>query len=155
MTAQPVTPFPAPTFTLTSDSGADVSLPDEGYALVYFYPRANTPGCTTEACDFRDNIARFNALNMPVLGISPDPVNRLEKFRDDHDLSFPLLSDPDHAVAEAYGAWGEKKNYGKTTVGIIRSTFLIHDGEVIQAWRNVRAKGHVDRVVKALAELGL
>ena len=140
-------------FTLNSDSGEQVSLPEKGYALVYFYPRANTPGCTTEACDFRDNIARFATLNMPVFGISPDPVTKLEKFRDDHQLTFPLLSDPDHAVAEAYGAWGEKKNYGKTTMGIIRSTFLVKDGEIIKAWRNVKAKGHVDRVLEELGAL--
>ena len=114
---------------------------------MYFYPRANTPGCTTEACDFRDNI---ESLGLPVLGISPDKPEKLEKFISDHGLNFTLLSDPDHAVAEAYGAFGEKKNYGKTVMGVIRSTFYVVDGVIEHAWYNVRAKGHVDRIRRDL-----
>ena len=137
----------APGFTLTSATGDSVSLPEEGKVIVYFYPRANTPGCTTEACDFRDNI---ESLGLPVLGISPDKPEKLEKFIKDHGLNFTLLSDPDHAVAEAYGAFGEKKNYGKTVMGVIRSTFYVVDGIVEKPWYNVRAKGHVDRIRRDL-----
>ena len=137
----------APGFTLTSATGDSVSLPEEGKVIVYFYPRANTPGCTTEACDFRDNI---ESLGLPVLGISPDKPEKLEKFIKDHGLNFTLLSDPDHAVAEAYGAFGEKKNYGKTVMGVIRSTFYVVDGVIEHAWYNVRAKGHVERIRRDL-----
>ena len=137
----------APGFTLTSATGDSVSLPEEGKVIVYFYPRANTPGCTTEACDFRDNI---ESLGLPVLGISPDKPEKLEKFIKDHGLNFTLLSDPDHAVAEAYGAFGEKKNYGKTVMGVIRSTFYVVDGIVEKPWYNVRAKGHVERIRRDL-----
>ena len=137
----------APGFTLTSATGDSVSLPEEGKVIVYFYPRANTPGCTTEACDFRDNI---ESLGLPVLGISPDKPEKLEKFIKDHGLNFTLLSDPDHAVAEAYGAFEEKKNYGKTVMGVIRSTFYVVDGVIEHAWYNVRAKGHVDRIRRDL-----
>jgi len=137
----------APGFTLTSATGDSVSLPEEGKVIVYFYPRANTPGCTTEACDFRDNI---ESLGLPVLGISPDKPEKLEKFISDHGLNFTLLSDPDHAVAEAYGAYGEKNRYGKVSMGIIRSTFYVVDGIVEKPWYNVRAKGHVERISRDL-----
>ena len=141
----------APTFKLTTDTGDTVTLPDTGTVLVYFYPRANTPGCTTEACDFRDAAVENPVLEgVDIIGISPDSPEKLAKFRADHGLTFTLASDPDHAVAEAYGAWGEKKNYGKVTQGIIRSTFLIKDGAIVQEWKNVRAKGHVERVLKEL-----
>lgn len=138
---------PAPTFTLTDATGKDVSLPEKGTVIVYFYPRANTPGCTTEACDFRDNI---ESLGLPVYGISPDKPEKLAKFINDHGLNFTLLSDPDHEVATAYGAYGEKNNYGKKTMGIIRSTFYVVDGVIEHAWYNVRAKGHVDRIRRDL-----
>ncbi|EEI27116.1 peroxiredoxin [Corynebacterium glucuronolyticum] len=138
---------PAPTFTLADATGKDVSLPKKGTVIVYFYPRANTPGCTTEACDFRDNI---ESLGLPVYGISPDKPEKLAKFINDHGLNFTLLSDPDHEVATAYGAYGEKNNYGKKTMGIIRSTFYVVDGVIEHAWYNVRAKGHVDRVRRDL-----
>ena len=137
----------APGVTLTSATGDSVSLPEEGKIIVYFYPRANTPGCTTEACDFRDNI---ESLGLPVLGISPDKPEKLEKFISDHGLNFTLLSDPDHAVAEAYGAYGEKNRYGKVSMGIIRSTFYVVDGIVEKPWYNVRAKGHVERIRRDL-----
>ena len=122
----------APQFTLTDAEGVSVTVPPAtGKAIVYFYPRANTPGCTTEACDFRDNI---ESLGLPVLGISPDKPEKLEKFISDHGLNFTLLSDPDHAVAEAYGAYGEKNRYGKVSMGIIRSTFYVVDGIVEKPW---------------------
>ena len=144
----------APTFTLSDDEGNSVSLSD--YAgkrvLVYFYPRANTPGCTKEACDFRDALEQLNGLDIAVVGISPDKPEALAKFRADHELNFPLLSDPDKEVMSAYGAFGEKKNYGKVVQGVIRSTFLVEaDGTIVQALYNVKATGHVARVMKGLS----
>lgn len=141
----------APAFTLTDDSGAPVSLSD--YAgrkvLVYFYPKANTPGCTTEACDFRDSMEQLNSVGVDVLGISPDPVDKLAAFKDDHDLNFPLLSDEDKTVLTEWGAYGEKKNYGKVVQGVIRSTVLIDEaGTVELAKYNVKATGHVARILK-------
>ncbi len=144
----------APDFILRNDSGKEVSLDDfaGSHLVIYFYPRAFTPGCTTQACDFRDRYDTFQAAGYEVVGISPDSVEKLAEFRARHELPFPLLSDEDHAVAEAYGAWGPKKNYGRKYEGLIRSTFAIDPaGKVEQAWRNVRAKGHVDRMVVELA----
>ena len=141
---------PAPDFTLPDQDGAPFTLSDhrDARVIVYFYPKAFTPGCTTQACDFRDNHAAFEKAGYHVVGISPDPVKRLAGFRAKHDLPFPVLSDEDHAVAEAYGAWGTKKNYGREYQGIIRSTFVVApDGTIEHAWRNVRAKGHVARVL--------
>lgn len=143
----------APSFTLQDATGKPVSLSDfEGQKVIlYFYPKASTPGCTTQACDFRDNLASLSAHGYTVLGISPDPVSALEKFTSNQELTFPLLSDEDHAVAEAYGAWGEKKNYGKIYVGLIRSTLVLHeDHTVAQAFYNVRAKGHVAKLRRDL-----
>lgn len=144
---------PAPAFTLPSDSGTDVSLSD--YAgrkvLIYFYPRAATPGCTTEACDFRDNLGPLNDLGIAVVGISPDPVDKLAKFKEDHELNFPLLSDTDKSVMAEWGAFGEKKNYGKVVQGVIRSTLLIdEEGQVEMAKYNVKATGHVARIMRDL-----
>lgn len=144
----------APAFALADDAGNTVSLAD--YAgqrvLVYFYPRANTPGCTKEACDFRDSLEQLNDLNIAVVGISPDKPEALAKFRADHELNFPLLSDPDKSVMTAYGAFGEKKNYGKVVQGVIRSTFLVEpDGTIGQTHYNVKATGHVARVMKGLS----
>ena len=144
---------PAPDFTLTDDQGDEVSLSDfDGKHLVlYFYPKAFTPGCTTQACDFRDNHQVFASAGYEILGVSPDPVDKLAEFREEYDLPFRLLSDEDHEVAEAYGAWGTKKNYGKEYEGIIRSTFVIGpDGTLEEAHRNVRAKGHVDRIATGI-----
>ena len=143
----------APAFALADDAGNTVSLAD--YAgqrvLVYFYPRANTPGCTKEACDFRDSLEQLNDLNISVVGISPDKPEALAKFRADHELNFPLLSDPDKSVMTSYGAFGEKKNYGKVVQGVIRSTFLVEpDGTIGQTHYNVKATGHVARVMKGL-----
>lgn len=143
----------APDFTLVDDSGKTVSLDDFAgrRLIVYFYPKAMTPGCTTEACDFRDRSDVLQDAGYAVVGISPDPPERLAKFKAKEHLNFPLLSDPDHAVAAAYGAWGVKKNYGREYEGIIRSTFVISpDGSVEKAYRNVRAKGHVDRLIEDL-----
>lgn len=120
--------------------------------LLYFYPAAMTPGCTTEACDFRDNIARLASLGYTVLGVSKDSIAKLERFRERDHLSFPLLSDPDLTVHKLYAAYGEKKLYGKTHVGVIRSTFAIGaDGRIELARYNVRAKGHVESLMKRLA----
>jgi thioredoxin-dependent peroxiredoxin len=144
----------APDFTRPDQDGTPVALADfAGKALViYFYPKAFTPGCTTEACDFRDRYQRFVAAGYTVLGVSPDPVERLERFREKHHLPFPLLSDEDHTMAEAYGAWGTKKNYGRQYEGLIRSTFAVGaDGTIEHAWYGVRAKGHAARIETALS----
>ena len=145
---------PAPDFTLPDADGRPVSLSSfRGQrVIVYFYPAALTPGCTKEACDFRDNLADLGQLGVAVLGISPDQPSKLAKFRDKEGLTFPLLSDPDHAVLEAYGAYGEKVLYGKKTVGVIRSTFVIDpEGAIEKAMYGVKATGHVARL---LTEIG-
>lgn len=142
-----------PAFTLTDHRGKKVSSSDlVGKGLViYFYPKAFTPGCTTEACDLRDRHERFLAAGYRVIGISPDPAERLAEFRDKHRLPFPLLSDPDHKVAATFGAWGTKRNYGREYQGIIRSTFVVDaTGRVTDAWRNVKASGHAERVLNAV-----
>jgi peroxiredoxin Q/BCP len=141
---------PAPDFTLLDADGQPVSLSSfRGQrVIVYFYPAAMTPGCTKEACDFRDNLAELNGQGITVLGISPDLPAKLARFRDKEGLTFPLLSDPDRAVLQAYGAYGEKKLYGKTTVGVIRSTFVIGaDRTVEKALYGVKATGHVARLM--------
>jgi peroxiredoxin Q/BCP len=146
---------PAPDFTLEDADGKPVSLSElrGRRVIVYFYPAASTPGCTTQACDFRDNLASFAAEGFAVLGISPDKPAKLAKFRDKQSLSFPLLSDPDKQVLSAYGAYGEKKLYGKTMVGVIRSTFVIDDEGVVElAQYGVKATGHV---AKLRRDLGL
>lgn len=151
MTDQRLAPGdPVPDFTLPDADGHEVTLSSfRGQrVIVYFYPAALTPGCTKEACDFRDNLADLNAVGITVLGISPDKPAKLAKFRDQEALTFPLLSDPDHAVLQAYGAYGEKVLYGKPTVGVIRSTFVIGpDGTIEQAMYGVKATGHVARLM--------
>ena len=145
---------PAPDFTLNDQDGSPVSLHDlrgKG-VIVYFYPAAMTPGCTTQACDFRDNLGSLQSAGYTVLGVSPDDPAKLREFRERDGITFPLLSDPDHAVHEAYGAWGEKSLYGKTVTGVIRSTFVIDEqGSVSQAMYNVKATGHVARLRESLA----
>ena len=144
----------APDFSRVDQDGSNVSLADyEGRKLVvYFYPKAFTPGCTTESCDFRDRHQAFSAAGYAIVGVSPDPVDRLESFRREHGLPFPLLSDNDHAMAEAYGAWGIKKNYGREYEGLIRSTIVIDEsGTVDHAWYNVKATGHTGRVANSLS----
>jgi peroxiredoxin Q/BCP len=143
----------APDFELPGAGGAPVRLSSlRGQrVIVYFYPAAMTPGCTTEACDFRDNIRSLAASDVTVLGISPDQPAKLAKFAERDHLNFPLLSDPGHKVHEAYGAWGEKTLYGKKRLGVIRSTFVVGpDGKLERAYYNVKATGHVARVRKDL-----
>ncbi|TNE46031.1 MAG: thioredoxin-dependent thiol peroxidase [Deltaproteobacteria bacterium] len=144
---------PAPDFTLPSDTEGDVTLSSlRGQKVIlYFYPKDMTPGCTIQACDFTERQEDFASKGYNVYGVSPDPVERHEAFREKHNLNFPLLSDTDHAVAEAYGVWREKKNYGKTYMGIVRSTFLIdEEGTLVRIMDNVRAKGHVDKLLKEI-----
>lgn len=139
----------APEFTLSDDSGGQVSLSDfAGTTVVlYAYPAAMTPGCTTQACDFRDSLSALHGAGVQVVGISPDKPEKLAKFRAKEGLTFPLVSDPDRAVLTEYGAYGEKQMYGKTVTGVIRSTFVIGpDGTIEHAMYNVRAKGHVAKV---------
>jgi thioredoxin-dependent peroxiredoxin len=145
----------APTFTLPADDGGDVSLEElRGKSVIlYFYPKDDTSGCTTEACEFRDTLPRIEADGAVVLGVSPDPVASHKKFKDKYDLNFPLLADEDHSVAEAYGVWKEKSMYGRKYWGVERSTFLIGpDGKVKKAWRRVKPKGHAEAVAAALSE---
>jgi thioredoxin-dependent peroxiredoxin len=143
----------APDFSLTASDGSTVRLADlrGKHVVVYFYPAAMTPGCTTQACDFRDSLDVLHQQGYTVLGVSPDKPEKLAKFAERDQLTFPLLSDPDHEVLERWGAWGEKQNYGKTYVGVIRSTVVVApDGTVELAKYNVKAKGHVASLRKAL-----
>jgi peroxiredoxin Q/BCP len=144
----------APAFTLDDADGHPVSLADfQGQrVIVYFYPAASTPGCTTEACDFRDNLQAFTRSGLAVLGVSPDAPAKLATFAHEQQLSFPLLSDPDRSVLTAYGAYGEKKLYGKTVTGVIRSTVVIGaDAKVEVAQYNVKASGHVEKLLRELS----
>ena len=144
---------PAPDFTLPDADGKPVSLADfRGQrVLVYVYPAAMTPGCTKQACDFRDDLRSFSAAGIQVIGLSPDTPEKLARFRDAERLTFPLLSDPEKAVLSEYGAYGEKKLYGKTVVGVIRSTFLIDaDRKIEQAMYGVKATGHVAKLHRDL-----
>ena len=144
----------APDFTLASDQGGDVTLSvlRGNKVVLYFYPKDDTPGCTIQACDFRDAQPTFDGLDAVVLGVSADSVESHGKFREKFGLTFPLLADEDHAVCEAYGVWKEKSMYGRTFMGIERSTFLIdEDGVVIEAWRKVTPKGHADMLAEVLA----
>jgi thioredoxin-dependent peroxiredoxin len=146
----------APAFTLTADDGQKVRLADlKGQpVVVYFYPRDDTPGCTREACAFRDQKAALKKLGAAVLGISTDSIESHGKFRDKYRLNFPLLADIDHKVAEKFGAWREKNMYGKKSMGIQRSTFLIDaDGKVAKVWKAVKVDRHDEQVLEALREL--
>lgn len=143
----------APEFNLADADGRAVALGDlrGRRVIVYFYPAAGTPGCTTEACDFRDEHKRLLAAGFVVLAISPDKRDVLNKFKTDHHLPFPLLSDPDKVAHLAYGTWGEKEMYGRKTVGVIRSTFVIDaEGRIERAMYGHRASGHVARLVRDL-----
>jgi thioredoxin-dependent peroxiredoxin len=143
----------APDFTLPDADGNPVSLSAlRGQkVIVYFYPAAMTPGCTKEACDFSENLPALNAVGLTVLGISPDAPAKLAKFRDKEGITFPLLSDPDRTALSAYGAYGEKMNYGKKTMGVIRSTFVIDSGGAVEkAYYGVKATGHVARLLEDL-----
>ena len=141
----------APDFTLPADDGTEVSLSDfrgEKVSL-YFYPRDNTPGCTTQACDLRDEAAQLAEMGVVVLGVSPDSVASHVRFREKFNLNFRLLADVDHKVAEAYGAWKEKVNFGVRALGIVRSSFLIDEtGRVIDLWRKVKAAKHAAWVLE-------
>ena len=144
---------PAPDFEAVLDSGDKVSLNQfKGKNVVlYFYPKDNTPGCTREACDFRDNISSLEDKNTVVLGVSPDSVKSHQKFKDKFELPFPLISDEAKDVAQAFGVWREKKMYGKTRMGIVRSTFIIGpDGLISKAYDSVKVNGHVEDVIASL-----
>ena len=143
----------APDFTLEASGGGTASLSDyRGQIVVlYFYPKDDTPGCTTEACNFRDDYSEIMAAGAVVLGVSPDGVRSHDKFTLKYELPFPLLSDPDHQVAELYGAWGEKKMYGRTYMGIIRSTYVIdEEGIIVKVFPKVRPKAHSEEVLALL-----
>jgi peroxiredoxin Q/BCP len=146
----------APAFSLPAMSGGKVSLKDFAGSpvILYFYPKDNTPGCTTEACDFRDSFSRFTAAGAVVLGVSADSIASHLKFRDKHELPFELLSDESHAMMEKYGVWQEKKLYGRTFLGIVRTTVLIDaSGIVRRIWPKVKVKGHVEEVLAELKSL--
>ncbi|MFS0862712.1 thioredoxin-dependent thiol peroxidase [Fredinandcohnia sp. 179-A 10B2 NHS] len=141
----------APDFTLPASNGETVSLVDfrGKHVVLYFYPKDMTPGCTTEACDFRDAHKSFADLNTVILGVSTDPLDRHQKFIDKYDLPFLLLADEEHKVAEDYGVWTLKKNFGKEYMGIERSTFVIDkDGVLVKDWRKVKVKGHVEEALE-------
>jgi peroxiredoxin Q/BCP len=143
----------APDFTLSSDEGGDITLSKlRGKKVVlYFYPKDDTPGCTIQACDFRDAAPSFEGVDAVVLGVSADSVASHRTFRAKYDLNFPLLADESHEVAEAYGVWKEKSMYGRKFMGIERSTFLIDEkGEVERVWRNVKPKGHAGMLAELL-----
>lgn len=145
----------APDFELLADNGEKVKLSDfrGKYVVLYFYPKDMTPGCTTEACDFRDHHESFAELDAVILGISPDPIERHQKFKEKHNLPFLLLVDEDHQVAEAYDVWKLKKNFGKEYMGIERSTFILDkEGKLVKEWRKVKVKGHVEEALRYIRE---
>jgi len=146
----------APAFTLSADDGTKIRLADLAGSpvVLYFYPKDDTPGCTKEACAFRDLKGELQKLGAKVFGVSTDDVASHAKFRDKYGLNFPLLADTDHSVAEKYGAWREKNMYGKKSMGVQRSTYLIdRDGKVAQVWKRVQVEGHDQQVLEALREL--
>jgi thioredoxin-dependent peroxiredoxin len=147
----------APEFTAMDRAGKNISLEDfqSQWLILYFYPKDNTPGCTTEAIDFTNKLAQFQALNTQIIGISPDSIGSHGKFIDKHNLQITLLSDPEHQIAENYGVWQLKKFMGKEYMGIVRSTFLIDpSGIIAQIWSNVRVKNHVDNILEKLVNGG-
>ena len=146
----------APNFSLPNQDNAEISLQDfrGSWVVLYFYPKDKTPGCTQEACDFRDNLANLSGLNAVVLGVSPDSVKTHQSFIDKESLNFTLLSDTDKKALKAYGVWGLKKLYGKEYEGVIRSTFVIDpQGKIAFLWKNVKVKGHIDAIKEKLQEL--
>lgn len=146
----------APDLELVADNGEKVKLADYRgkYIVLYFYPKDMTPGCTTEACDFRDQYESFSGLNAVILGVSPDPHEKHQKFIKKHDLPFQLLVDDEHKLADAYGVWKLKKNFGKEYMGIERSTFIIDpEGKVVKEWRKVKVKDHVQEALQAIKDV--
>jgi len=146
----------APDFSAATDGDGSISLKElKGKKVVlYFYPKDMTPGCTTEACGFRDAHPDFSKINAEIIGVSKDSVKRHDKFKEKYDLPFTLAADEDGKMCEAYGVWQEKKNYGKTYMGIVRSTFLIDEkGKIAAVWRNLRVKGHVENVLEEAQKL--
>ncbi|MCD8510240.1 MAG: thioredoxin-dependent thiol peroxidase [Bacillus sp. (in: Bacteria)] len=144
-----------PDFSMKGNGGKEVKLGDYRgkYVVLYFYPKDMTPGCTTQACDFRDQHESFKDVNAVILGVSPDPLERHEKFINKHDLPFELIADEDHELAEAFGVWKLKKNFGKEYMGIERSTFIIDpEGKLVKEWRKVKVKGHVEEALEYLRE---
>ncbi len=147
---------PAPAFSLPATGGRTVSLEAlKGRPFVlYFYPKADTPGCTTEACAFNEALTQFKGLGLEVIGVSPDKMPAIEKFAQKYGLNFPLASDPENATAQAYGAWGEKVFMGRRSIGLIRSTFLVDkDGRIARAWKKVKVDGHAAEVLEAARAL--
>jgi peroxiredoxin Q/BCP len=152
----PAVGAPAPEFTLLTDAGEPLSLATlRGRIVVlFFYPKDDTTSCTKEACEFRDALPRFTAMDAVVLGVSPDLVRSHAKFRAKYDLPYPLLADTEHAVAEAYGVWREKSMYGRRYMGVVRSTFVVgRDGRIARVFENVKAAGHAAAVAAAVAEV--
>ena len=153
--ATPLINKPAPNFKLPASNGKTISLgdyKDNQTVVLYFYPRADTPGCTVEACAFRDAIKGFTKAGVAILGISPDPVKAVTKFAEKFDLTFPLLADEDHAITEKYGQWKEKSMYGKKYMGAMRTTFIIgKDGRILQVFEKVKPEGHDQQVMDWIA----
>lgn len=146
----------APNFSAATDGDVTISLKDlKGKKVVlYFYPKDMTPGCATEACGFRDAHPDFSKINAEIIGVSKDSVKRHDKFKKKYELPFALVADEDGKICEAFGVWQEKKNYGKTYMGIVRSTFLIDEkGKIAAVWRNLRVKGHVEKVLEEAQKL--
>jgi|TARA_B100001027_G_scaffold96812_1_gene66461 peroxiredoxin Q/BCP len=139
-----------PLFKLKNQNGDEIKLPTKEDTVIYFYPKADTPGCTKESCDFQSNLRKFNNLKVKVYGISKDPVNKQSKFADKYKLKFDLLSDENEKICEKFGTWVTKSMYGKTYKGIERSTFLISKGKVIKVWRKVKVNNHVEEVVDTI-----
>lgn len=148
----------APRFTLSDQNGEKHALKDhleDGPVVVYFYPKDDTSGCTKEACDFRDNLRAFERAGCTVLGVSPQGVDSKEKFANKHDLNFPLLADEGSKVCEKYGVWREKSMYGRTYMGVVRTTYLIApNGRVVKRWDNVKTAGHAEAVLAAVESMG-
>ena len=157
-TTIPMTGTAAPSFDLPSSTGKKIKLADfagKKIVVLYFYPKADTPGCTTEACAFRDALADYDRANVAVLGISPDPVGDVTKFSGKFHLNFPLLADADHAIAEKYGVWQEKSMYGKKYMGVARTTFVIgRDGKIAHVFEKVKPEGHDQQVLEWLTANG-
>ena len=143
----------APTFTLQNQHGEERSLPESGTVVVYFYPRADTPGCTTEACSFRDRWSEYEDRGVAVFGVSDDPVPDLAAFAEKHDLPVDLLSDEDGSVATAYDSYGEKNMFGNTFDGVFRNTYVVRDGDVVLAYEGVDPEGHADAILADLDDL--